>query len=245
MNKNNPTDCYIALKPCGCIAAWFSSNINNSEEIVEFVNHQRQRGNTVFRTLSDVVHPDLGKCKLGKKLSECNGQVDMKNEKMLEWVELMPGLNADGAPKDVVVTMKAKVTDCIAMQRYSSKQRGEQLHNDDQRYLNEFMAVNWADLNKVPNEKPAAPEYEVFNSLMVQRGFRIERDHRQFPSGNVLPIWKVTRPDTPTWSGVWYPWEPNPECIEDSEYQALLEVCRLAISQWETDSWNYQPDDVK
>jgi hypothetical protein len=76
---------------------------------------------------------------------------------------------------------------------------------------------------------------EALINLMEQRGFCVERGTYAHPSGQTLPTWRVTRPDAADWSGVWSPWDERPDHIEDSEAQALLEVCRLALSKWDED----------
>jgi hypothetical protein len=78
---------------------------------------------------------------------------------------------------------------------------------------------------------------EAIINLMEQRGFCVGRGTYAHPSGQTLPTWVVTRPTAPDWSGVWSPWERQPECVVDSEAQVLLDVCRLALSKWDEEAY--------
>jgi predicted sugar kinase len=86
---------------------------------------------------------------------------------------------------------------------------------------------------------------EAIINLMEQRGFVVGRGTYTHPNGETLPTWVVTRPTTPDWSGVWSPWERQPECVVDSEAQVLLDVCRLALSKWDEEAYLFEEDEPR
>lgn len=58
---------------------------------------------------------------------------------MLEWCDPWPGI-----PADACVWHRATVSDCIAIAKASAAREGRALHDDDESYLLDFIAVMWA-----------------------------------------------------------------------------------------------------
>jgi hypothetical protein len=92
--------------------------------------------------------------------------------------------------------------------------------------------------------RPFDATAQVLADLMQQRGFRVSRGTYHHVNGEMLPTWVIDRPDTDCWSGVWQPWEVEPIMPDDSEAQTLLELCGLAMQQWNEVAWMYEPEEA-
>jgi hypothetical protein len=92
--------------------------------------------------------------------------------------------------------------------------------------------------------RPFDATAQVLANLMQQRGFRVSRGTYHHGNGDMLPTWVIDRPDTAGWSGVWKPWEVEPEMPEDGEAQTLIELCGLAMQQWNEVAWMHEPEEA-
>lgn len=67
-----------------------------------------------------------------------------RHEIFLEWCEPWQGCGPEGNDLVAHVKLQATVHDCINMQRYYARSKGCPTMGEDERHLDEFMAVHWA-----------------------------------------------------------------------------------------------------
>ena len=71
------------------------------------------------------------------------GLLESRHTQLLRWDEVRKGLDADGNPVDVYVTLEATVHDCINMHKLANPAQ-----SCDAELLHNFMAINWAYVSK-------------------------------------------------------------------------------------------------
>jgi len=72
-------------------------------------------------------------------------KLSRRHEVKLQWVDPMPGVDAEGNKRDAALTTYATVADCIDMQRAARVHQGHALADmDDAGLLEDFEQVHWA-----------------------------------------------------------------------------------------------------
>ena len=67
-----------------------------------------------------------------------------RHTKFLEWAEPWPACGPQGNELDAHLVLRATVHDCINLQRSVAKATGRETMGNDEGFLLDFMAVNWA-----------------------------------------------------------------------------------------------------
>jgi len=62
---------------------------------------------------------------------------------VVEWYEPRGGLDEDGEPCTIHVTLRSSAADCVKAARHHSRQKGSTKESSDSDALHEFLAVNW------------------------------------------------------------------------------------------------------
>lgn len=65
--KNDLTDCYVGIKPCGCMVAWVRDEQGYENATAKVVIDFIKSGYRVERAISDEVRLKLCRCKCAKK----------------------------------------------------------------------------------------------------------------------------------------------------------------------------------
>lgn len=88
----------------------------------------------------------------GDNLERLVGLLKSRHAALLEWAEPWPACGSEGNTLDAHITLRASVHDCINLQRAADRQAGRATSGDDERRLDEFMAVHWATVVQ-PNKE--------------------------------------------------------------------------------------------
>ena len=59
-------DCYVGIKPCGCMVAWVHDTPEHQKDVAESVADFIKSGYSVERANTDEVRHKLGRCKCAK-----------------------------------------------------------------------------------------------------------------------------------------------------------------------------------
>lgn len=67
VSEGKQTDCYIGIKPCGCMVAWVYDDPKYLKDTAETLADFIRSGYSVERVTTDEVRNRLGKCKCSKE----------------------------------------------------------------------------------------------------------------------------------------------------------------------------------
>jgi hypothetical protein len=62
-NKTKVNDCYVGIKPCGCMVAWVYDDPMYPQDVAKSIDEFRRSGYSVERANTDEVRHKLKKCK--------------------------------------------------------------------------------------------------------------------------------------------------------------------------------------
>jgi len=81
------------------------------------------------------------------------------------------------------------------------------------------------------------PSIKVLHDLLAERGFQLSQDTCISSKGTKVPMYRITREDTPKWEGAWMPWLEH----SSSEAQTVLSLTCEALHKWNAFARRHEP----
>jgi hypothetical protein len=81
------------------------------------------------------------------------------------------------------------------------------------------------------------PPIKALHDLLAERGFQLTQDTCTSSKGQPVPMYRITREDTPQWKGAWMPWLEH----SSSEAQTVLSLTCEALHKWRNFTHQHEP----